>query len=1164
MGSEPPPPPSRQNSSAPAPPNFNQNYAFALLPGQSTSAPYPVNYSNQYAPQYYSAPAALPQSASVPYPSPYALPPQSAYSYPSASAGPPNGASQYSSIPQPQSYQSGPPYTYGAPPQVTPQQSTQYYPTVPMQAASDAPWKPEQTALNRRPPQHASKVDALSAVSIQDGDDPKSFFTAETLGRYTKMFPEAENDQGCRLFMYGPKCPTALLVTLFEHFDFPRYSLFPYGLFNDFSKTNKPDAGSCKCQRCAKGENCGHWALHRNLQFFLQQDTLPSSTKQPKVEATSDAIMISSGYEEERYLLADWNLQIFRFRSRRVETIEFAYDALIYQNYENSTKLRSAPLDYLLSQLEVILENWDALLVSSSRFLDSFRFEVLQERLEKDRNIVRNLVSAAQRWEEFRRVLQSQVLSLEALDNIHDDPRWTEGRDDYWEIMAVCRGYMQRFKAIDYRICTELINETDSLIQRVTNLISIDEGYRSRAQNDSIRRLSWITFIFLPLIFAAGIFGMNVDLFSNDPSWLYYLYTSLVVMCIAMGGYTLLRSRRRVARLLTIVVLAPLGVLILVWEKFREMWPQRGERNYNPVVDLENQELGPKDEFTTVLKWAASSGRTDIIHKIFQDSKSDKTKTTASLSSGEAIMMAIKNGHVDAAKYLIESEHFEEYKDVDKATLLHWAARYGQASVVEKLVSKGMSLNDKDIEGRTALDYALDSNDEDTINLLLKGGKQINRQDTVNIQTLHFSARTGDISMIKQLHGKGSSLEARDGKGQTVIFHAVKGEQYATLKWLLENNANVHAVDKNGFTALHIAAQESDLEATKLLVEKGANVNARSSERLTPLLCIVDSQGLNVLRYLHEKGADIEAADNDLDCIAHKAARKGDGAVLLWKAAHDLGCNITASGKRGNTPAHVAAESGSIAILKHLVEENIDIRTSANIDGYTPLMLAARAGKADAVRFLLENGCTHDIVDTNGTTLVELAIRWGDPSVMQVLQDFGAKFDSVDPSSDKPHPVWHAIQEGQYASVKQVLENGLDPNYTHRGISLLQCAIEAGNTDVARLLMDAGANARKADPHGWSPLHSAAFSGDVGALLLALGRAKDRSPKDEYGWTPLDVAAFYRYEELVKILDPKGEITEFAWSRRSKQSSVGATHYYVPPMEASAVTGYAEAISSAR
>jgi putative N-acetylmannosamine-6-phosphate epimerase len=59
--------------------------------------------------------------------------------------------------------------------------------------------------------------------------------------------------------------------------------------------------------------------------------------------------------------------------------------------------------------------------------------------------------------------------------------------------MATADNLVQRFENIDFRITTELMQETDALIQRVTNLISIDEGYRSRDQNESIRRLTWIT-----------------------------------------------------------------------------------------------------------------------------------------------------------------------------------------------------------------------------------------------------------------------------------------------------------------------------------------------------------------------------------------------------------------------------------------------------------------------------------------------------------------------------------------------------------------------------------------------------------------------------------------------------------------------------------------------
>jgi len=119
--------------------------------------------------------------------------------------------------------------------------------------------------------------------------------------------------------------------------------------------------------------------------------------------------------------------------------------------------------------------------------------EVLEERLETDRSIVRNLLIAAQHWEEFRKTLQAQLERIKFLENVHSDPRWTEGRDNYYQLLAVSSGYVQKFRGIDYRITTELMQETHSLIQRVTNLITIDEGYRSRDQNESIRRLTWIT-----------------------------------------------------------------------------------------------------------------------------------------------------------------------------------------------------------------------------------------------------------------------------------------------------------------------------------------------------------------------------------------------------------------------------------------------------------------------------------------------------------------------------------------------------------------------------------------------------------------------------------------------------------------------------------------------
>ena len=52
--------------------------------------------------------------------------------------------------------------------------------------------------------------------------------------------------------------------------------------------------------------------------------------------------------------------------------------------------------------------------------------------------------------------------------------------------------------------------------------VGIRDSRHSLQLGTSMWRLSWITFIFLPLTFLVGFFGMNVDTFANDPSVKWY------------------------------------------------------------------------------------------------------------------------------------------------------------------------------------------------------------------------------------------------------------------------------------------------------------------------------------------------------------------------------------------------------------------------------------------------------------------------------------------------------------------------------------------------------------------------------------------------------------------------------------------------------------------
>ena len=650
---------------------------------------------------------------------------------------------------------------------------------------------------------------------------------------------------------------------------------------------------------------------------------------------------------------------------------------------------------------------------------------------------------------------------------------------------------------------------------------------------------------------------MQVDLFSQHLPWQFYIYTALVLMLIVFSGHALLRFRGRLARLLKRIM----GSLALwLFEGPVKALPGSAKGFFGArkrTTDLEGQLHPSFSDDPTILKWAASSGRTDVVRNILQAS-SKKTKLTPGMT-GQALLLAIQNGHSEAANLLIDTGEGLLYTDNKNATVLHWAAKMGQSSICQRLLDKKVPLDAKDWDDQTALDWATKGDDERTINILLKGGKNFTRQETANLQSLHFSARTGDISMIKEFHKQGSSLEARDDKGQTVLFHAVKGKQHAVIEWLTgKGRANVQAVDKQGLTALHVAAQACDVKSAEILLKHNADVNALSSHNLTPLHCIPHSEGARLLILMHEKGADINAFDKDKNRLVHKAASRGDSASLLFKVASDLGADLKAPGAQGNTPAHHAADSGSKIILGLLNQKEIDIQAVRNAAGYTPLMLAARAGKIEAMRFLLERGASYNVADSDGRSLIELSIHWGNPEVISLLQEHGANYQHVTTAGSDMHPIWKAVHEGQGASVAKLLDGGVSVEYEHNGVRMLQLAIEVDNLEVVRLLLERGAAVDVPDLRGWTALHSAAWSGNVETILLVLQKTENKEAKDHQGWTPLDLAAFYKHHGITKLLDPEDKVKEFAWAKAGRVR-IDAKSYYRPPIGDSVISGVAEA-----
>ena len=108
------------------------------------------------------------------------------------------------------------------------------------------------------------------------------------------------------------------------------------------------------------------------------------------------------------------------------------------------------------------------------------------------------------------------------------------------------------------------------------------------------------------------------------------------------------------------------------------------------------------------------------------------------------------------------------------------------------------------------------------------------------------------------------------------------------------------------------------------------------------------------LRTLLQKKADVNAKQVDGTTALHWAVRFDDieMAELLIRAD----ANVTAATRAGATPLQLAAVNGNAAMIETLIKAGADPNAPVSKYGDTALMMAARTGKTDAIKVLLDHG----------------------------------------------------------------------------------------------------------------------------------------------------------------------------------------------------------------
>jgi len=239
---------------------------------------------------------------------------------------------------------------------------------------------------------------------------------------------------------------------------------------------------------------------------------------------------------------------------------------------------------------------------------------------------------------------------------------------------------------------------------------------------------------------------------------------------------------------------------------------------------------------------------------------------------------------------------------------------------------------------------------------------------------------------------------------------------------------------------------------------------------------------------LLKQRVDVNVAQADGTTALHWAARWDDVATadLLIRA----GANAKAVNRFGMRPISLACTNGSAAMVEMLLKAGEDANVIITPDGDTALMMAARTGKVDAVRVLLDHGAQVNGTNPRGQTPLMWAVSEKNAAAAKFLIERGANVNAktnplppprkLDLIFSAPTPaggmaaLLFAARQNDLASVKTLLDGGADINLQSAdGSTALLVAIINEHNELAAYLLDHGADPNLADDRGRAGLYVA-------------------------------------------------------------------------------------------
>jgi len=285
------------------------------------------------------------------------------------------------------------------------------------------------------------------------------------------------------------------------------------------------------------------------------------------------------------------------------------------------------------------------------------------------------------------------------------------------------------------------------------------------------------------------------------------------------------------------------------------------------------------------------------------------------------------------------------------------------------------------------------------------------------------------------------------------------------------------------------------LEPAKRLLEDGADPNTPEGDLGSSLLAALKNEHEDIARTLVDSGADVSASAPSWPVgmtALHRAAR--DGYESLAAALLSKGASLEVKTDAGETPLHMAVENGHMDIVKRLLNSGANVNAQDNI-GAVSLFYAISNLDLPMMEVLIQSGAAIDARDNLGRTSVFIAVETKQQNIIQLLLDKSPNMRVADLRGQGL--IHYAAANGLVAIVK-LLPDDIETK-DHFGRTALHIAADAGQKEVIKFLMRAGAKHEVCSNSGQTPLFYAAVAGHVDAVRVFVDAGANLKARDDFG-----------------------------------------------------------------